>query len=352
MGRPWRPPWTVAAISNSERGAEMNPLPESLQGKRLVAYGAGMALLQMQTAMPLVFEFIVDDTPGLAGMEIMGLPVFPSAHLMDDHCDDRCVVIFANTSAAILGMARSLNAKGLTWGEGYADWTVLQYESMKLRLRERLQIDANRALFERVRLLSFYTTIPSLSTVAGTWLFAELLENLRCDGAIAECGVYQGGNAWISLFCAPAAAARPYHLLDSFAGFPALSSPDPASRQLEFRDVDFRGIEDLFRNFENVRIHRGYFHKTLPLLTEEKFAMVYVDCDLYEPTLELCEFFYPRLADGGFFLFHDYWVPGNDPPHMRPFRGVHRAVNEFLGADLDRLIVFPETTHALLIKSR
>jgi hypothetical protein len=38
-----------------------------------------MALLQMQTAMPLALEYVVDDTPGLAGKIVIGLPVFPSA---------------------------------------------------------------------------------------------------------------------------------------------------------------------------------------------------------------------------------------------------------------------------------
>ena len=75
-----------------------------------------------------------------------------------------------------------------------------------------------------------------------------------------------------------------------------------------------------------------------------------IDCDLYEPTLELCEFFYPRLATGGCLLFHDYWVPENEPPHIEAFRGVNRAVGEFFGADIQRLVVFPETSHAVLVK--
>lgn len=317
--------------------------------KRLIAYGAGMALLQMQKAM-LPLEYIVDDTPGLAGKDVMGLPVFPSARLMSERNNDLIVIIFANTPRAILGIAQSLNSMGFVWGKDYIDCSVLQYEAMKPRMQRALGIESSEELFRRIRLLSLYTSIQSLSTISGTWLFAELLENVRCHGGIAECGVYNGGNAFVSLLCSASAVERPYHLLDSFEGFPTLSQTDPSSRQFDFKDVNVSYIRDVFRNFGNVHIHKGYFTDTLPSLSGERFAVVYIDCDLYEPTLELCEFFYPRLSEGGCLLFHDYWVPEEDPPHLQPFRGVNRAVGEFLGADIQRLVVFPETTHAVLVK--
>jgi O-methyltransferase len=320
--------------------------------RRLIAYGAGMAFLQMQTVMPLALDYIVDNAPGLAGKEIMGFPVFHSSRLMTERNNDPMIIIFANTAPAILSIAQSLNSMGFVSGKDYIDCSVLQRQTMKARMQDALGIRTSEELFRRIRLLSLYNSIQCHSTIAGTWLFAELLESMRCLGGIAECGVYSGGNAFISLLCSAKAAERPYHLLDSFEGFPELSQYDPSSRKFEFKDISFPYIRDIFRNFENVRIHKGYFTETLPSLSAERFALVYVDCDLYEPTLELCEFFYPRLADGGCLLFHDYWVPENDPPHLREpyFRGVNRAVGEFLGPEVQRLVVFPETTHAVFVK--
>jgi hypothetical protein len=318
-------------------------------GKRLVAYGAGVALLQMQAVERLPLAYIVDDTPGLAGSAVDGIPIFPSGRLKDERRDDLLVIIFANTIQAILGIAGSLNAMGFVWGRNYIDCSLLHFETMSARLRS-LGIEPSYDRFSRVRILSLHSAIQTMSYIAGSWLFVELLEALRGDGAVAECGVYNGGNAFTALFCSDAARARPYHLLDSFEGFREFSQIDPISRRREFRDVNFAALCDTFANFKNVQIHKGYFAETLPALSESRYAMVYADCDLYEPTLQLCEYFYPRIVEGGYLLFHDYWVPEHDPPHLRPFRGVHRAVREFLGSNLDRLIVFPETTHALLIR--
>jgi hypothetical protein len=319
--------------------------------KRLIAYGAGMALLQIQAVMHLPLEYIIDDTPGLAGKEINGLRVFHSSYLTNDRgSDDLLVIIFANTTRAILGIAQALNSIGFVWGKDYIDCSVLQYETMKSRMQDSLGISPSKELFERVRLLSLYSSLQNQSTIAGTWLFTELLDHVRSTGSFAECGVYNGGNAFVSLMCSARAAERRYHLLDSFEGFPEFSQHDPQSRRPDFNDVNLSYVRDVFGNFENVQLHKGYFNETLPSLSDEEFAVVYVDCDLYEPTIELCEFFFPRLSEGGCLLFHDYWVPENDPPHFQPFRGLNRAVGEFLGPDLDRLLVFPETTHAVLVK--
>jgi Macrocin-O-methyltransferase (TylF) len=319
------------------------------QSKRLVAYGAGVALLQMRAVTELSLEYAVDDTPGLAGTSIDAVPIFPSARLNNERRDDLLVVIFANVPATILAIAESLNAMGFVWGENYIDCSLLHFASMAPRL-SALGLQPSRDLFSRVRLLSLYSAVPNMSYIAGTWLFVELLRSLGSDGPVAECGVYNGGNALISLLCGEGVAGRHYHLLDSFQGFRELSPADPASRRAEFRDVKFATVHDIFNNFPNVRIHKGYFSETLPALAEDRYAMVYMDCDLYEPTLELCEYFYPRMSTGGCLLWHDYWVPEQDPPHVKPFRGVHRAVREFLGSEIEHLMVFPETTHALLIR--
>ena len=58
---------------------------------------------------------------------------------------------------------------------------------------------------------------------------------------------------------------------------------------------------------------------------EPCFALVSLDPDLYEPTLEGLRFFYPRLAPGGRILIHDYT--------SCQFEGVKMAVDEYCRAE-------------------
>ena len=47
------------------------------------------------------------------------------------------------------------------------------------------------------------------------------------------------------------------------------------------------------------------FHPT----SDEKFAFVSLDLDLYKPTFEGLRFFYPKMIKGGCVLIHDYFTP-------------------------------------------
>jgi Macrocin-O-methyltransferase (TylF)/CoA binding domain len=323
-----------------------------VEGRQLVAYGAGLCLLQMQ-AVGYKFVYAVDDTPGLAGKTIGGLPVFAVDRVKEFDEETTIIVICANKPHSILTMASRLNSLGLTWGKHYIDCAVLQFESMLPRIQKQLSIKGSNDTFSFVRLLSFYSSIVNLSYAAGTWLLVELLEHCgkSCRGAIAECGVYSGGNAFITLMASQTARNNSYYLLDSFEGFKGQSQIDPASRMGDFKDVNIQRIQDVFRNFSDVIICQGEFHQTIPTIRDEEFLMVYIDCDLYEPTAFLCDQLYERVAKGGFLVFHDYWLPEMDPPHVETFKGVNRAVHDFLGSEISRLVVFPETTHAVLVKT-
>jgi hypothetical protein len=324
-----------------------------VKNRQLIAYGASLCLLQMQAA-GYKFIYAVDDTPGLAGKTVGAIPIFPVDRVRDREEEKALVVICGSKPHSILAMATRLNTLGLRWGKDYIDCTGLQFESMLPRMREKLSIDGSRDVFSFVRMLSFYSSVANLSCAAGTWLLVELLGRCgkRARGAIAECGVYSGGNAFVTLMASETARNNRYYLLDSFEGFKGQTEVDPASRTDHFRDVDLQRIRDLFRNFNNVVIHQGDFRKTVPAIRDEEFLMVYVDCDLYEPTAFLCEQLYERIAKDGCIVFHDYWLPQQDPPHAETFKGVNKAVREFLGSQIDRLVVFPETTHAVLAKTR
>ena len=85
----------------------------------------------------------------------------------------------------------------------------------------------------------------------------------------------------------------------------------------------------------------------------EKYHFCF-DCDLYESTLQCLEFFYPKLPSGARLLLHDYWTPDTDLPAAAtaPFPGVRKAVTDYFGGDMEgQVVVFPETTHAVITKT-
>lgn len=325
---------------------------EAMKGKKLIGYGAGMAFLGTQAAYPLPLSFIVDDTPDIQGSRLEGIPVLPSAALRSEKADDIFIIVYANTPKAVSAMSGSLRGMGFIYGVHYIDCSLLHYDSMKKKLRDTLGIRARHDIFARTRELSLSLARDNLSYIAGTWLFIELLDSLphRLAGSVAECGAYKGQNALISLTLSRSVGARTYHLFDSFEGFPDLSGADPSSRKAEFADTDFAKTKQLLNGFPNVRIHKGFFNETLPCCGDPTYCMVYVDCDLYEPTRYCCEYFYDKVAPGGYMLFHDYWCPAEDLPHRTLFRGVRRAVDEFFAGRGAEILVFPETTHAVVGK--
>jgi len=333
----------------------------SLEHRRVIGYGAGLAALATIEASGLECELFVDRSPAIHGQRLAGAPIASPEELAErlrtGSLDDFFVVVFAYDNRAVSAIFAHLSALGLLHGKHFTDASVFHYDTIGRRLEQELGMRPDRKLFECVRGLSLYSTLPNMTSIGGTWLLQELLRGpvSELKGDIAECGVYTGGNAFLTLALANERLGdREYHLLDSFEGFPELSLHDPASRSGEFSDVSLSFVRNLFSHFDAAQMHVGWFSQTLPTLADRQFAMAYIDCDLYEPTVECCEFFYPRMPEGGVLVFHDYWHsrPGLPPGSREPFTGVSRAVDEMAAATGDAIVVFPETTHALLIKGR
>lgn len=133
-----------------------------------------------------------------------------------------------------------------------------------------------------------------------------------------ECGVFTGSSL---LACAE--LARDAHLdfrlvgLDTFAGLPPLSETDlslarPKARYLRqamFTETSVEAVRAQIRaaDFEReVEVHEGLFADTLPLLPEQRYHFVNIDCDLYEPHIECLDYFYPRMMPGAIVFFDDY----------------------------------------------
>ena len=137
----------------------------------------------------------------------------------------------------------------------------------------------------------------------------------KVQGEIAEVGVYRGGSA--RLVC-EVRGNRAVYLFDTFEGLPSTDQLDSRFGAGQYA-ASLEKVRGYLAGFPNVHIHKGLFPATSGPIADKRFSFVHLDVDLYQPTRDSLEFFYPRVNSGGMFLIHDYlWA-----------EGVRKAVQEF-----------------------
>ena len=74
-------------------------------------------------------------------------------------------------------------------------------------------------------------------------------------------------------------------------------------------------LDEVKQNFEKfdlldeqVRFVKGWFRDTLPTLSDRTWALVRLDGDLYESTINALENLYPNISPGGYVIVDDYGV--------------------------------------------
>jgi len=140
-------------------------------------------------------------------------------------------------------------------------------------------------------------------------------------GDLIETGVWRGGACIFmkAVLTAHGDTNRRVFVADSFAGLPA---PDeekyPADRgALWHTDSEYLAVTEpqVRANFdkfglldERVVFLRGWFKDTLPTLPSERLAVIRLDGDLYESTMDGFRNLYHKLSPGGFCIIDDYGI--------------------------------------------
>lgn len=158
----------------------------------------------------------------------------------------------------------------------------------------------------------------------------SVIRSLRdIEGDVAECGVRLGKS---SVFLLEAdLRRRAYHLFDSFEGLSEPSAEDsvPESGEAYWKKGDISTPEAETRanlaRYDNVHIHRGWIPERFPDVADGRFALVHLDVDLYEPTRDGLDFFWPRIVAGGVLVCDDYG--------SRRCPGAKKALDEFAEAN-------------------
>lgn len=171
---------------------------------------------------------------------------------------------------------------------------------------------------------------------------ATYLRNLRLaervrdvPGCIVECGVWRGGMiAGIAELLGP---ERQYFLFDSFEGLPpaqAIDGPGALAWQADrdgpaYYDNCSAPLEAAraamgMSGARRVELVRGWFRDTLPaFIPPAPVALLRLDGDWYESTIQSLTHLYPHMARRGLILVDDYYT----------WDGCSRAVHEFLARE-------------------
>lgn len=182
--------------------------------------------------------------------------------------------------------------------------------------------------------------------VAHTMIGLKRLQNIqRCvedalarniQGDLIEAGAWRGGATIFmrAILKAWGVEDRNVWVADSFEGLPppneAQYPEDANSRFHTFKQLAVT-IEEVKTNFQRysllddqVKFLKGWFKDTLPFAPFEKLAVMRLDGDMYESTMDALISLYPKLSIGGYAIIDDY----NDIAACRKAVDDYRAANK------------------------
>ncbi|MCG8581995.1 MAG: TylF/MycF family methyltransferase [Bacteroidales bacterium] len=155
------------------------------------------------------------------------------------------------------------------------------------------------------------------------WLQLRRIKEQAIDGAIAELGVYKGETAKLIHHFLP---EKNFYLFDSFSGLPKQVIKEDCDGTVRPQTVQFDNTSPdevlQYINGDNSKliIKEGVFPTTTDGINENTYALIHIDADLYQSTLDALEYFYPKLSNSGAIIVHDY---------NHNWDGVKKAVDEF-----------------------
>jgi len=169
-----------------------------------------------------------------------------------------------------------------------------------------------------------------------------LAEDVKGD--FAELGVWRGNTAAVLAHYA-VAHGRDIFMFDTYSGFDNrdLTGID-AEKLASFADTSVSLVMQTV-GIDSPHCHyvRGRFPESVSdVHSQATFAVVSLDCDLYEPMKAALEFFYPRTSRGGILLLHDY--------SNEYWDGARKAIDEFCARESEFVVLVPDKSGSAFIR--
>lgn len=177
-------------------------------------------------------------------------------------------------------------------------------------------------------------TMIGVKRLANLRTLAERVIQQGIPGDFIETGVWRGGACILmrAVLHAYDIKDRRVWIADSFEGVPA---PDPQKYPAD-QGSDYHTFRELAVPMETVRDNiakygllddqivflKGWFKDTLPAAPIKRLAILRLDGDLYESTMDALNALYDKLSPGGYIIVDDYHVVD----------GCRNAIHDFLAA--------------------
>lgn len=174
----------------------------------------------------------------------------------------------------------------------------------------------------------------------------ECALNHCIPGDVIETGVWRGGATIFmrGVLKAHGVTDRFVWVADSFEGLPRPNLekyPADANSGYHLLPNLAISIDEVRANFERyglldnqVQFLKGWFKDTLPSAPFSSFAVIRLDGDMYESTMDALVNLYPRLSRGGYIILDDYGLrDGLCKQAVTDYRTQHEIVDEITDID-------------------
>lgn len=157
------------------------------------------------------------------------------------------------------------------------------------------------------------------------------------EGDLIEAGSWRGGASILmrAVLDCLGVADRTVWLADSFQGFPPHTpgtsrayrrTLEPFLAPFEYLAAPLEDVKANLARFgllDGVRFVPGFFADTLDGLADQRWSLVRLDADTYDPTLLALECLYPGLSVGGYAVIDDYGALDECRAAVDEYRGTH-----------------------------
>lgn len=189
--------------------------------------------------------------------------------------------------------------------------------------------------------------------MANIRLLAERILFDRVPGDFIETGVWRGGACIFlrAILEAYGVKDRRVWVADSFEGLPPPNTAYPADTGDVFHTYRELAVslEEVKRNFERyglldeqVSFLKGWFRDSLPAAPTGPLAILRMDGDMYESTMDALTHLYDRVSPGGYIIVDDYRVVEGCRTAVDEFRAKHHIEDRIV--EIDGVGVFWQKT--------